>query len=189
MNVLPRAGFAHFLELLQYRASAASGTADQLAFTYLDDGEQVSATLTYAQLDRRARQLAAQLQQRCHPGERVLLVYAPGIDYILGFFACVSAGVVAVPALPPPNARTLPRLLLIARDAQAVLALTSAAIGARLSQWQEQSDEALGRLPWLDADAATGQDAAWTAPQLSGDDIAFLQYTSGSTGAPKGVMV
>ena len=103
--------FSNVFDLMARRAAHDGGAS---AFTYLDDGEHVSAALTFGALAARATDLAAHLQAVAQPGERVLLVYGPCIDYIIGFFACMAAGMVAVPAVPPTNARMLQRLRLIA---------------------------------------------------------------------------
>src|SRR5690606_27915183 len=100
--------FSTLVELLQYRALEDSGTAHRSAFSYLPDGDNLSESITFAELDRRARQIAIHLQTHSQPRDRVLLVYPPCLDYIAAFFGCLYAGVIAVPALPPANARTLP---------------------------------------------------------------------------------
>ncbi|HYD81465.1 MAG TPA: amino acid adenylation domain-containing protein, partial [Paucimonas sp.] len=181
--------FSTLFELARHRASEASADARRTAFTFLEDGEQVSGALTFGDLDRRARSIAAHLQQQgAAPGDRVLLVYPPSLEYIAAFYGCMYAGVIAVPALPPANARTLPRLQLIARDAQPRIALTLAAIAERIEQWRAESG-VLGELDWLASDMQDDASERWQAPAPQPSDIAFLQYTSGSTGNPKGVMV
>src|SRR5215212_6879027 len=102
------------IDLLSWRAAHQP---DQLAYSFLVDGEDEKAHSTYARLDRKARAIAGMLQSLDLCGERVLLLYAPGLDFIAGFFGCLYAGVVAVPAYPPDPARlsrTLPRLQAIA---------------------------------------------------------------------------
>ncbi|HJU38301.1 MAG TPA: AMP-binding protein, partial [Tahibacter sp.] len=108
------------VDLLRERAAARP---DSPAFTHLDDGDTAGATLTFAQLERKARALAAHLQTLTQAQDRVLLVYPSGLDYVVAFFACAYAGLVAVPALPPTTSRTFPRLAAIARDARASIAL------------------------------------------------------------------
>ncbi|MGH9347594.1 MAG: AMP-binding protein, partial [Vicinamibacterales bacterium] len=93
---------ATFAGVLSDRAAAAGG---KRVFTFLDDGECESARLSYADLDRRARAIAALLQHHRLPGERVVLVYEPGLEYVCALCACLYSGVVAVPAPPPPGAR------------------------------------------------------------------------------------
>lgn len=173
-------------DLLELQAARAG---DSPAFTFLaDDGGEVS--LTYAELDRRARRIAARVAQIAQPGERALLVYPTGLDFIAAFFGCVYAGVLAVPATFPKPRRPMPRLISIAQDCDARLALTTA---ASLAAFDLSLSPELENLAWLatddlGAELATG-DEAWTPPPLAGDDLCFLQYTSGSTSEPKGVMV
>jgi len=179
------------VDLLRGRAASHP---DQLAFTHLDDGEKVGETLTYAQLDRKARHLAAHLQCMTEAGDRILLVYPSGLDYVAAFFACAYAGLIAVPALPPTTARTFPRLQAIARDATPRIALAPAAIVGRMRELQRdpqrsEDDALLDGLDWVCA-AQLGESAApWRQPDLQPSDTLFLQYTSGSTGTPKGAMV
>src|ERR1700722_17139852 len=95
-NVSTEPEFVTLLDVARFQASDLSGIAQNLAFTYLNDGENVSGSLTYRQLDERARQIAAHLQRFRAPGDRVLLLYPPGLDYIVGFYACIYAGLIAV---------------------------------------------------------------------------------------------
>lgn len=162
---------------------------EQLTFSFLPDGETEGASLTYRELDRLSRAIAAQLQALGLSGERALLLYPPGLAYIAAFFGCLYAGVVAVPAYPPRNQRNTPRIQAVVADAQAQIALTTTAI---LSQVQsllaEKTD--LGDLQWLTTDSLeSGIEDNWQEPFISTDTLAFLQYTSGSTGTPKGVML
>lgn len=168
--------------------------ADRTAFIFLQDGETESDRLTYAELDRRARAIAARLQTCSRPGDRVLLLYPPGLEYIAAFFGCLYAGVVAVPAYPPRPNRSLQRLQAIAEDAEAAIALTLTttltSLQRRLAPTLGQEATALQALQWLATDVipdAVAQD--WQPISFKPDALAFLQYTSGSTAAPKGAMI
>ena len=158
------------------------------AYLFLDD-EIAECHLTYADLDRQARLTAARLWSLGVEGERVLLLYPPGLDYISAFFGCLYAGAIAVPVYPPRMNRNLFRLQAIAADAQAKVALTTATVLSRVTPWLDQT-AALRKLNWVATDDLNGAtDHDWREPSVNGDTIAFLQYTSGSTGVPKGVVL
>jgi acyl-CoA synthetase (AMP-forming)/AMP-acid ligase II len=177
------------VEILRWRAIHQP---DRLAYTFLQDGETEEAHLTYADLDRRARAIGALLQDLGMYGERALLLYSPGLEFIAGFFGCLYAGVVAVPVYPPHPARldrTLPRLRATANDAQPAAILTSSALVSLAESLRAQAPD-LQALRWLATDAIDTRLAEqWQQPAQDGTSLAFLQYTSGSTTAPRGVML
>jgi acyl-CoA synthetase (AMP-forming)/AMP-acid ligase II len=168
----------------------AAAHPDRVAFTFLIDGDEQTRTVTYGELDRQARAIAARLQQVAQPGDRALLMYDAGLEYIAALAGCLYAGVVAVPVFPPDpvrTARTLPRLEAIVNDARATLLLGAATDLA----W---ASSLLGQLPGLRTFVSSDEiDLAladrWREPAIDRGTLAFLQYTSGSTGTPKGVMV
>nr|WP_238560422.1 AMP-binding protein [Microcystis aeruginosa] len=163
--------------------------AEQTAYIFLANGETETARLTYQQLDQKAKALAAQLQLQMSPGERALLLYPSGEEFIIAFFACLYAGVIAVPVYPPRRNQKLSRLRAITRDAQAKLALTTTSLLSTIEE-KFSSDPELVTVPCLATNNIPDEQAEnWQKLNLSLEDIAFLQYTSGSTGMPKGVMV
>jgi acyl-CoA synthetase (AMP-forming)/AMP-acid ligase II len=169
----------------------AERSPDKVCFNFIDfSGEEaVDVPLTYARLLDRARQIAALLQTRCQQGDRVLLLYPAGLEYLCAFFGCLYAGMIAVPAYPPNNPRLAARLAAVAHDSGASLALTTTSelheLGPRSAMAAPLSD-----LHWLATDTElAGWEHMAARPALGRVDIAFLQYTSGSTGTPKGVMV
>ncbi len=177
------------VEVLQHWASRR---ADHSAYTFLADGATPGPPLTFGDLDRRARALGATLQALAARGERALLLHPPGVDFVVAFWGCLYAGVIAIPA-PPPDAfrlqRTLPRLKGIAEDARAILVLTTADVVAALDQFYAHLPS-LRSLRWLDSAALDLDKAdAWQNPGADHATLAYLQYTSGSTSTPKGVMV
>ncbi len=209
------------VDLLRWRATTEP---DKIAYTYIKDGDKKETSLTYGELDSRAQSIAAMLQQKGLSGERALLLYPPGLEYISGFFGCLYADVIAVPAYPPdPNRlnRSLPRLQAIVNDAEATVALTTDSIlymirmlklGNKITSTLENipfmrkfrssmqyfssgkravaESRELGDLQWMSTDGvATGLGSNWIRPKITPDTISFLQYTSGSTGDPKGVIL
>ncbi|MCU0570285.1 MAG: AMP-binding protein, partial [Oculatellaceae cyanobacterium Prado106] len=160
---------------------------DRTAYTFLLDGDTQEASLTYRQLEQRVRAIATQLQACCAPGERVLLLYPPGLDYIIAFLGCLYAGLVAVPAYPPKPNRSS-RLQTLLNDAQVSVALTTRSVLNSLAAQSEHFPE-LATLKWIVSDELAVLTAPASQPTLTADTLALLQYTSGSTGTPKGVMV
>ncbi|HWN69166.1 MAG TPA: AMP-binding protein, partial [Haliangium sp.] len=180
--------FQTLVELLRSRADA---TPERLAIAFSDAAGRVEEH-SYEILDRRARAIAALLQARLQPGDRVLLLFAPGLDYVAAFFGCVYAGVIAVPAYPPNLARPqrdLARLAVVADDAEVAAVLTTSPLRQFAKGGLLATMPSLSRPQWLAVDDPGADATAWRPPAQHGEDLAFLQYTSGSTGTPKGVML
>ena len=179
----------HSSTLIELLCDRAAHQSRQCAYTFLVDGETQEKTLTYWELDQQARTIAAQLQFLKASGERALLIYPPGLEFIAAFLGCLYAGVIATPAYPPRRNQKLSRLEAIVVDSGAKFALTTDALLPTI-QAGCVGDPLLANLSLI-ATNTLGQELAdlWKPPAVSQSDIAFLQYTSGSTGAPKGVMV
>ena len=183
----PTQANAHdIVEVFQQRARDRGG---ELAYAFLAEGEETERR-SYAEMDRWARSIAAELQRRELPGQRALLVFDPGLDYVAALAGCLYAGVTAVPAYPPDPLRvqrTLSRLQRIVHDSRAAAVLTTSAVASR-------ARGLLTSLPGLEHgvltdEIAAGLGKAWARPEIAGSDLALIQYTSGSTGNPKGVMI
>jgi 1-acyl-sn-glycerol-3-phosphate acyltransferase len=158
------------------------------AFTYLDDqDENLETTLTYGELDRRAKQIAAQLSRANAGGQIVMHLFAPGLDFIVGFYGCLYAGALTVPMYPPFNEGTLSRFKAILKTAPPRAIVTSALLhGAFEGVLAPLAPDA----HWIVVDQKSDLDELrWAPPPVSPDTIAFVQYTSGSTSHPKGVML
>jgi amino acid adenylation domain-containing protein len=176
-------------DLLTYRADLHP---DKTAYIFLKDGEDEECRVTYQELNRRARAIAVRLQSIGIAGERALLLYPPGLNYVAAFFGCLYAGVIAVPLYPPHPARPermLSRILGVIQNAQPCISLTISSIFAAASPFFSKIPGGKN-IRWLVTDDISADtDSNWRKPAINGDSIAFLQYTSGSTGDPKGVMV
>ena len=174
------------VDLLQKRALSHPSLT---AYTFLENGEIESDSLTYQQLDTKAQVIATQLQSFLAPSERVLLLYPSGLEFICAFFGCLYAGVVAIPAYPPRRNQNMSRLEAIIIDAQAAAVLTTTPLLANIQERIGENPE-FNVLKFLATDNIhTDQALNWQEPAINSDTLAFLQYTSGSTGTPKGVMV
>jgi acyl-CoA synthetase (AMP-forming)/AMP-acid ligase II len=173
--------------MVELLARQASDHGDREAFRFLPERNAAETTLTFAELDRRARAFAARLLRQAVPGERALLLFLPGLDFVIAFFGCLAAGVIGVPLMPPRRAGGRDSSAEVIADCSPRLALTSADLAAARPDLAERFG---ADLAWITVDAATeATEHAASVPAPGPDDIAFLQYTSGSTSSPKGVMV
>lgn len=183
--------FTTLVDLLRYRALQQP---KEQAYTFLVDGETEEVCLTYQALDQKARAIAAFLQSMKATGERALLLYPPGLEFIAAFFGCLYAGVTAVPAYPPRRNQRMTRLQGIVKDAEASFALTTTSVltNSVLTNIEHslKQEPELAALHYIATENLTDNFAEdWQPLKINSNTLAFLQYTSGSTGTPKGVMV
>ncbi|MDJ0601610.1 MAG: fatty acyl-AMP ligase [Crocosphaera sp.] len=175
--------------LVNLLRNRAINQPQKVAYTFLENGETELINLTYETLDSEARNLGAKLQSLNLTGERALLLYPPGVEFISAFFGCLYAGVIPVPLYPPKRNQNLSRLQSVMANAEAKLALTTKLVLGNIEKHFNSTPD-LAALTWLTTDNTQDNlGDQWYLPELGTDAIAFLQYTSGSTGNPKGVMV
>jgi polyketide synthase 12 len=165
-------------------------TPNRPAIAFLSDGESETGRFTYGELDSEARRIAASLQEFMDPGSRALLCFPPGLDFLVAYLGCLYARIVAVPVFATRNVRYLARMSAIAADSKATVVLANT---KTVRSFQMKKTASTLGLPWFIVET-TGTpgapgDSRWRAPTITSSDTAFLQYTSGSTATPNGVVV
>jgi acyl-CoA synthetase (AMP-forming)/AMP-acid ligase II len=188
--------FKSLIDLLADRAEKQPGDR---AFTFLKDGEIESGFLTYQDLDRQARAIAASLESVTSVGDRILLVYPfkACLEFVAALFGCFYAGAIAIPTRPPQNAEEWADFGFRVQECQVSFALTTSALVNKLenswSEWLTQSPNYAAEnknLSWIASDGINLNDACnWEKREIDDDAIAYFQYTSGSTGIPKAVTI
>lgn len=186
-NYFNSSQFSTVTKLLHYRSLYQP---NDIGFRFLQNGKVETGALSYQQLDSQAKAIASQLKfTGIVEGECALLLYPPGLEFISAFFGCLYAGVIAVPAYPPHLNRPTPRLQAIIADTQTRIALTTTQIlanGSRLFEYTPQ----LQSLQYIATDCLPENFSDnWQEIEIASNAIAFLQYSSGSTSTPKGVIV
>src|SRR5215213_1490630 len=187
----PDPGFAvspHFstlVDLLEWRARIQ---AERVAYTFLVDNGIARINLSWGQLHRKAQLIGQRLTDMDAAGKTVLLLYPSDLEYVAAFFGCLYAGAIAVPAYPPHMNRNLHRLQAIVADSQASMALSVSLIQQRIEPLCKQVPGLIS-LRWLTTDNLIDAQNEWHRPLVTAAMPAFLQYTSGSTSQPKGVIV
>jgi acyl-CoA synthetase (AMP-forming)/AMP-acid ligase II len=176
--------FTSFADLLVDRARKHP---QQLSFRALISEDEAPQLRTYAELDERAGQIARHLLERAEPGDRALLLFPSGLDFIEALLGCFYAGIIAVPLHPPLGLHMFGRLQDIAQDALPAIGLTTDAMLQRIRRHMEEVP-ALTTLQWITPEQMVGGPSHPPQATLP-EDVAMLQYTSGSTGTPKGVVL
>ncbi|MGK7879518.1 MAG: AMP-binding protein, partial [Crocosphaera sp.] len=178
--------FSNIVDLLRHRAM---NQPYQKAYTFLKNGEIELISLTYEELDIQARNIATKMLSLGVAGERALLLYPPGIEFISAFFGCIYAGMIPIPLYPPKRNQNVLRVQSVVADAGAKFALTTQSILDNIDKHFINTPD-LAALNWFTTDNYEENLAEnWYYPEINSNSLAFLQYTSGSTGNPKGVMV
>lgn len=178
--------FTSLSDLCDYRAAHQP---NKDAFVFLKDGETISGGLTYSSLRQQAMQLAHHLTAQNLQAQRALLLYPSGLDFVIAFWACLYAGVVAVPVYTPKNRdEQWARLDAIRNNCQATVILSTAKQYESCQSFISASS-GLANCMLILTDQVSDQSTPCILPKFTRQDIAFLQYTSGSTGSPKGVVV
>jgi len=179
----------NLVDLLETRVKESP---DFPIYRYLREGEEVTDAYTFSQFRSHSFSIATELKKSSGAGERVMLWYLPGIDFISAYYGCLYAKCIAVP-LPPPRLsrlkQTLQKLLEIARSAEPTTILTSAYLRDKVNEMFDEIPQ-LKSYRWIATDEIDGVEIDGKVKiNIKGDDLAFLQYTSGSTALPKGVML
>src|SRR6185312_14841336 len=180
-QISPRTETSTLVDLLRWRAEHQP---HRDAFRFTRPGDSGAVQMSYEELDRQARAIAALLQDQGSTGKPVLILHAPGLEYVAAFFGCLYAGAIAIPAYPPHSARSVPRIQAIADDSQAEVVLTTAKTLADLRRYFSLVPH-LKSLNWIATDMLGDEEAdQWKEFKTNPSSLAFLQYTSGSTGSP-----
>src|SRR5271170_7947426 len=172
------------IDVLRWRAEQHG---DEMAYTFLSSGE--SEHVTYADLDRRARAISVRLLEVCSPGDRVLLLYPPGLEFVAAFWGCMYGGMIAVPAYPPHGNKGALRVHAIAEDCGAKLALSTKSMLPAMSEALHMMQKANASQCVTTEDVSTKLADGWREPNAGKGTVVLIQYTSGSTASPKGVVV
>ncbi|MFQ5559759.1 MAG: aminotransferase class I/II-fold pyridoxal phosphate-dependent enzyme [Nitrospinota bacterium] len=161
------------------------------AYSFFERLEETQLSLNYFELDQKARAVAATLQKKGIRGERALLIYPTGLDFITAFMGCLYSGVIAIPVWPPTEDKSIRNLKHIIKDANPALALTNSALknNEQFTNFSRDSQKE-NNLQWIDTGEISNDLASnYQEESVGEDDIAYLQYTSGSTSDPKGVKI